>query len=117
MRVSCNTRPWEIAPSAGERGIGRAADRDKVSLVVEHVDIHDADTLAGPPDMRRGSKRCVDRRAEIVDAEVDGRQRPAQSHYQRIVADGVDHRGDRAAMPLLGVLAALELRPPRHAAG
>src|SRR5262249_11452278 len=57
-------------------------------------------------------QRRVHRGLEIVDAEIDGRQRPAEHHHQRVVANRVDDGGNRSAMPLAGARAALELRPP-----
>src|SRR4029078_6149968 len=62
-------------------------------------------------------QRRLDCGPEIVDAKIYGRQRPPQCHDQRIVADRVDDRRQRAAMPLAGGLAALELRPHLAAHG
>ena len=56
----------------------------------------------------------VHRGSQIIHPEVDRRQRAPDRHHQRIVADRVDHRGDRTAMPLAAAGDALELRAHRR---
>src|SRR5262245_14660534 len=93
------------------RGVRRPSNGNERLSVIEYVDIDHADAFAGAPHFGCDNEAGVDRRSQIVHAEVDGRQTAAQRHHQGIVADGVDNGGQRPAMPLPGAGAALEFRP------
>src|ERR1700720_352314 len=51
------------------------AATSSLSGFVHHVDIDDADQSAAAPHPASDSQRCVDRRAQIIDAEIHRRQR------------------------------------------
>src|SRR5437763_8218553 len=113
LRASGDVPPGrEIAPTRLTRGgVGGAADRDELALFVGDVDIDDPDQLAAPAYGRGDDQRGLDCGPDVIDPEVHRRQRPPQQHHQCVVANGVDDRGDRAAVPLTGAPAALEFRP------
>src|SRR4029453_8794437 len=104
-----------VCTSGRQRRVGGAADGQQRFLLVEHVDIDHAHALAGAAHLGGDHQTGFEGRPQVVDAEVYGRQPPAQRHDQRVVADRVDDRRQRAAVPLARTLAALELR--LHGAG
>src|SRR6516162_10222562 len=97
------------------RRIRGPSDRDQRAAIVEDVNVDDADAFAEPTNSADRIQRRIDGWPDIVDPEVDRRQRALENHGGRIVADSVDHGRYRTAMPLTAARSAFELRSHRRA--
>src|SRR6516225_3404704 len=95
--------------------IGGPSDRNQRAAIVEDVNVDDADALAEPTNGADCNQRRIDGWPDIVDPEVDRRQRTLENHGGCVVADSVDHGRYRTAMPLTAARSAFELRPHRRA--
>src|SRR6516162_684613 len=105
IRFSLLTRR---AGRSRRRGVSGAADRQQLARLVRHIDIDDTHQPAAAPYGGSDDQRGVDRRPQIIDAEIHRWQWPAQQHHQRVIAGRVDDRCDRAAVPLAAAAPALE---------
>src|ERR1700683_1578384 len=76
------------------RTIASSAQGDQSAGGVPHLEIDDAETPARAPDI------VAQRRPQIVDAQVDGRDAVTQHGNQGKVAGDIDQTGDDAAVEL-----------------
>ena len=90
---------------------GAAADRDEAVLVVADFDVAHADRGAGAQHASCRAQTSVRRRAQIVDAHVDGRDAATELGGETGVADDIDECRDDAAVAIGRVGRPRERRP------
>src|SRR5437870_3851447 len=83
----------DAGPASTLARLGRvaaASDCDKPVLGVFDIDIDDRDSAAGAADRGGGGQARGHRRAQIIDAEIDGRHHGAEPQRDREIAGRVD---------------------------
>src|SRR6516164_7857140 len=107
--TSCPHTYWTRCLSGGRRII-RASDCDQVAGFAQHIDIHHSQGLATTPNVRDQSE-CLFPGPQVIHPEIGRRHRLAEQHSEAIIADNIDGRRNRPAVPYPRSGQSLELGP------